>query len=133
LNTKIIIAAAIAVLSSIGMAQAGAIKPAYTPPPLWDAMPKNPGAGQADMYICSKWLMDNAARLNEPKGPGGRNSVGRPTGEPDPIIAVYGPTATRGSFGSQDVACYLTFRYQSGKIELGWLTLEPALAWNWDN
>ena len=93
--------------------------PTYTPPPTWDAMPKHPGAGKADTWICADWLMKHAARLNEPKGPGGRN----------PVTKIYGPAATRGSFGSNDVGCFLTLRHQDGTLEVGWLALNPALSW----
>lgn len=110
------IVAALACLTTPALAQT----PAYTPPPTWDdPEAKNPGPGQADTFICADWLMKHAARLNEAKGPGGRN----------PVTKIYGPAATRGSFGSNDVGCFLTLRHQDGTLEVGWLVLNPALRW----
>jgi hypothetical protein len=85
----------------------------------WDAIPKRPGPGGANTFICADWLSKHAARFNELAGPGGR----------DPVIKIYGPTATRGSFGAMNVACFLTLRHRAGGLETGWLTLGGAPSW----
>jgi hypothetical protein len=93
--------------------------PIYTPPPNWDAVPKHPGPGGANTFICADWLSKHAARFNESAGPGGR----------DPVTKIYGPTATRGSFGAMNVGCFLTLRHRYGPPETGWLTLGEAPSW----
>jgi hypothetical protein len=99
---------------------ATAQSPTYNPPSNWDAIPKHPGPGGANTLICADWLTKHAARFNEPAGPGGG----------DPVTKIYGPTATRGSFGAMNVACFLTLRHRAGGMETGWLTLGGAPSWS---
>jgi hypothetical protein len=95
---------AIVLISVTLTTPATAQSPTYKPLSNWDAIPKRPGPGGANTFICTDWLSKHAARFNELAGPGGR----------DPVIKIYGPTATRGSFGAMNVACFLTLLHRAG-------------------